>query len=84
MVPTASWREWSCQVRLVVTDPDALDPAAICLRALRTRSAVRANTCTTAAIVLADGALDWLLNQQVPAQLVDRSAAVTAIGGWPS
>ena len=25
-LPTATWRDWSCLVRLVVTDPAALEP----------------------------------------------------------
>src|SRR6185503_4484898 len=36
-LPTASWQDWSCLVRLVVTDAAAVDPAAADLRALMGR-----------------------------------------------
>ena len=36
-LPTTTWQDWSCTVRLVVTDPDALTPAAADLRALMAR-----------------------------------------------
>ncbi|MDQ2838674.1 MAG: FAD:protein FMN transferase [Actinomycetota bacterium] len=35
--PTTSWHAWSCQVRLVVTAPDALEPAAADLAVLLDR-----------------------------------------------
>ncbi|HEX2902347.1 MAG TPA: FAD:protein FMN transferase [Jatrophihabitans sp.] len=46
-------------------------------------SAVRANTCSTAAIVLGDRALGWLTEQHVPARLVGPDASCTRLGGWP-
>ncbi len=36
-LPTETWRDWSCLVRLVVTDPAALEPATADLRALMRR-----------------------------------------------
>ncbi len=36
-LPTTTWQDWSCTVRLVVTDPDALVPAATDLRAMMGR-----------------------------------------------
>lgn len=36
-LPTTTWQDWSCTVRLVVTDPDALIPAATDLRAMMGR-----------------------------------------------
>lgn len=46
-------------------------------------SATEANTCSTAAIVLGDGALAWLSNQPVAARLISESGEVATIGGWP-
>ena len=36
-LPTTTWQDWSCTVRLVVTDPEALIPAATDLRSLMGR-----------------------------------------------
>ena len=47
-------------------------------------SATRANTCSTGAIVLGAGAIDWLNDARVAARLVDRTGAVVTTGGWPS
>ena len=38
-LPTVTWHDWSCLVRLVVTDPLALEPAAADLAALMGRVA---------------------------------------------
>ena len=46
-------------------------------------SAVRANTCSTAAVVLGDAALSWLASQHVAARLVGHDGHVVTIGGWP-
>ena len=46
-------------------------------------SALRANTCSTAAIVLGSRAMAWLAGQPVVARLVDQAGAVHTIGGWP-
>jgi thiamine biosynthesis lipoprotein len=46
-------------------------------------SAEHANTCSTAALVLGDGALSWLTGQRVAARLVDRDGGIVTIGGWP-
>jgi FAD:protein FMN transferase len=46
-------------------------------------SALSANTCSTAAIVLGQAAEQWLAGQQVAARLVDRSGAISTVGGWP-
>jgi len=45
--------------------------------------AVRANTCSTAAIVLGTAALPWLAERGVTARLVDRDGQVSTVGGWP-
>ncbi len=47
-------------------------------------SALDANVCSTAAIVLGDRALGWLDTQGVAARLVDRDGRVTTLGGWPA
>lgn len=46
-------------------------------------SAWAANTCSTAAIVLGAGALDWLAEQRAAARLVDQVGTVSTVGGWP-
>ena len=46
-------------------------------------SALSANTCSTAAIVLGQAAEQWLTGQRVAARLVDRSGTISAVGGWP-
>jgi ApbE family len=47
-------------------------------------SALEANVCSTAAIVLGDRAPSWLASQGVAARLVDLDGRVTTLGGWPS
>ncbi len=47
-------------------------------------SALDANVCSTASIVLGDRALGWLDTQGVAARLVDRDGRVTTLGGWPA
>jgi thiamine biosynthesis lipoprotein len=47
------------------------------------QTAVQANTCATAAIVLGEQALAWLAGQQVAARLVQDSGHVVTIGDWP-
>jgi thiamine biosynthesis lipoprotein ApbE len=46
-------------------------------------SCVDANTATTAAIVLGDGAVGWLQAMALPARLVDRDGGVLRVAGWP-
>jgi FAD:protein FMN transferase len=46
-------------------------------------SCVEANICTTAAIVLGDGAVDWLIAQGHPARLVSADGDVVRLNGWP-
>jgi thiamine biosynthesis lipoprotein len=45
--------------------------------------ALAANVASTAAIVLGDGALDWLGARNLPARLVSRDGAVVTTPGWP-
>ena len=46
------------------------------------RSAVAANTATTAAIVMGDDALDWLHDKDVAARLVAQDGTVVRTPGW--
>jgi thiamine biosynthesis lipoprotein len=46
-------------------------------------SALEANVCSTAAIVLGDRAVEWLEGQPVAARLVGADGQVTTLGGWP-
>jgi thiamine biosynthesis lipoprotein len=47
-------------------------------------SALRANTCSTAAIVLGVAATGWLTEQRVAARLVGSSGELARLGGWPA
>lgn len=44
---------------------------------------VAANTASTAALVLGEGALRWLRRHRVSARLVSRDGSLTTVGGWP-
>jgi thiamine biosynthesis lipoprotein len=46
-------------------------------------SCVEANAASTAALVLADRAVDWLEAQQLPARLVAVDGSVACLAGWP-
>jgi len=46
-------------------------------------SALAANTCSTAAIVLGEAAEQWLADQRVAARLVDANGRISTVGGWP-
>jgi thiamine biosynthesis lipoprotein len=78
------WRGGGQQLHHIV-DPASGLPAAGPWRTVTVAaaSAVHANTCSTAAIVLGDRALDWLATQQVAARLVGTDGRVVAVGGWP-
>ena len=47
-------------------------------------SAVKANTASTAAIILGDEAADYLLDLGVAARLVDTDGRIMTIGDWPA
>jgi thiamine biosynthesis lipoprotein len=84
---TSTVRRWQVAGRTVhhLLDPATGRPADGPWRTVTVAagSALRANTCSTAAIVLGAGAADWLAEQQVAARLVDQAGAVTTVGGWP-
>ncbi|TCO53660.1 FAD:protein FMN transferase [Actinocrispum wychmicini] len=46
-------------------------------------SCVAANTASTAALVLGEGAPHWLAARKLPARLVATSGAVTTVSDWP-
>lgn len=46
-------------------------------------SCVDANVASTAAIVQADAAIDWLLAHRLPARLVENDGTIHYIGPWP-
>ena len=46
-------------------------------------TSVAANTASTAAIVLGEGAAPWLSQRRLPARLVDLAGSVVHVGGWP-
>jgi thiamine biosynthesis lipoprotein len=48
------------------------------------RSAVEANTATTAAVVLGPDAAEWLLERDLAARLVGRDGRVVHLAGWPA
>jgi thiamine biosynthesis lipoprotein len=47
-------------------------------------SCLDANIASCAAIVMGDGAAEWLEGRGLPARLVDRRGVVTTVGGWPA
>ncbi len=47
-------------------------------------SALRANTASTAAIVLGDAAVDWLDTLGLPARLVAKDGSIQRTAGWPT
>lgn len=81
-------RRWRHDGRLMhhILDPWTGSPATGPYRTVSVAAAdcVRANTASTAAIVLGDGAPAWLTERALPARLVAHDGAVTVLGGWPA
>ncbi len=50
---------------------------------VRAQTCVAANTASTAALVLGEGAEDWLTARALDARLVDRRGSVVTVGDWP-
>ena len=46
-------------------------------------TALQANTCSTAAIVLGVAATGWLTERRVAARLIGSSGELARVGGWP-
>lgn len=84
---TTTIRRWQLAGRPVhhILDPATGRPADGPWRTVTVAagSAVQANTCSTAAIVLGAPAVEWLTGQRVAARLVDQNGDVTTVGGWP-
>jgi thiamine biosynthesis lipoprotein len=68
-----------------VVDPRTGRPADEVWRtvSVAARSCVEANVGATAAIVLGEAALHWLLERGLPARLVRPDGRVTTVGAWP-
>jgi thiamine biosynthesis lipoprotein len=78
------WRRGGVELHHIV-DPWTGLPAAAPWRtvSVAARTCVDANTATTAAVVLGEGAIAWLEAARLPARLVDRTGAVRRVAGWP-
>jgi thiamine biosynthesis lipoprotein len=81
-------RRWRHEGRVMhhILDPRTGAPAAGPYRTVSVAAAdcVRANTASTAAIVLGDEAPAWLNERGLPARLVARDGNVTVLGRWPA
>jgi FAD:protein FMN transferase len=80
-----TWRRGELRMHHIV-DPRTSRPTGGPWRtvSVAAESALEANVCSTAAIVLGDRAPSWLASQGVAARLVDLGGRVTTLGGWPS
>ncbi|KRD19474.1 MULTISPECIES: FAD:protein FMN transferase [unclassified Streptomyces] len=83
-VSVRTWRRAGRTLHHIV-DPVTGEPAAPVWRTVTVTAGtcVDANTASTAAIVLGDGALDWLRSAALPARLVRLDGTVVRLGGWP-
>ncbi|MGW2618971.1 FAD:protein FMN transferase [Streptomyces sp. NPDC001500] len=83
-VGVRAWRRAGRTLHHIV-DPATGEPAAAVWRTVTVTAAtcVDANAASTAAIVLGDGAVDWLRSTALPARLVRLDGAVVRLGGWP-
>ncbi len=79
------WRNAGRDVHHVL-DPRTGQPASAHWRtvSIAAGSCVEANTISTACIVRAGAARDWLSELGHPARLVDRDGRVHTLGGWPA
>ena len=84
---TTMARRWRSGDRWVhhVIDPRTQEPAREVWRTATVAAAtcVDANTASTAAVILGDGATAWLVRQGLPARLVSASGDAVAVAGWP-
>lgn len=69
-----------------LVDPRTAAPAADYWRTVSATgsSCVAANTASTAAIILGEGASDWLSRREVDARLVRADRTVEFVGNWPA
>ncbi|WP_020658834.1 FAD:protein FMN transferase [Amycolatopsis benzoatilytica] len=79
-----TWRRAGRTVHHIV-DPRTGDLPAACWRTVSVAAAscADANTASTAAIVLAERAPEWLARQGLPSRLVALDGRVTQVAGWP-
>ena len=81
-------RSWCAGARRLhhVIDPRTGRPAVSAWRTVSVAAAscVAANRASTAALILGEGAADWLAARQLPARLVDAAGGVTRVAGWPA
>ena len=77
-------RRWGREAHHII-DPRTGRPAISPWRTASVAAAtcVDANTASTAAIVLGEGAPAWLDARGLPARLVEHDGRVTAVGSWP-
>lgn len=84
---TSTLRRWRSAGRQLhhILDPVTGQPADGPWRTVTVAadSALRANTCSTAAIVLGVAATGWLTEQGVTARLIGSSGELAQVGGWP-
>ena len=68
-----------------VLDPRTMAPAREVWRTVSVAAAtcVDANIASTTALILGDGATEWLLQHQLPSRLVSGRGEVTHVAGWP-
>jgi thiamine biosynthesis lipoprotein len=69
-----------------ILDPATQAPVQTCWRtvSVAAESCAQANIASTASLVKGCAAMSWLAALELPARLVDRTGAVSAIGGWPA
>lgn len=79
-----AWERGGVPVHHIV-DPASGAPAQIVWRtvSVAAESCLDANVATTAAIVLGQGAVEWLTRRALPARLVRASGDVVRVAGWP-
>lgn len=84
-VTVRHWRQGG-QERHHIVDPRTGAPADGPWRTVSVHApcTLAANTATTAAIVLGDGALPWLRRRNLAARLVSATGELVTTGGWPS
>jgi thiamine biosynthesis lipoprotein len=77
------WRSGGAELHHIF-DPRSGRPAPVVWRTVSVAAptCVRANTASTAAIILGASALAWLAARGLPARLVHRDGAVVGTGGW--
>jgi len=79
------WRRGGQTMHHII-DPATGAPVTATWRTVSVAAAdcTEANIATTAALVRADAALEWLEGLGLPARLVDADGRVTALGDWPA